>query len=166
MTASNTTPSALREAIWNEWLTCRFNLKYYTALRRRYLLRDQVLRAILAITSSSAITGLAFWSAFPNVWQGFLAGTAVVAIVTPILGYSKILGELGAGYGRWAQATVKCEALWDKVEAGSPVTVEELEGIKAGLLPALEAEIDVPIDEDLRNGCFRKVLEEQGLSEK
>lgn len=156
------TPLGLREAVWEEWLTCRFNLRYYTELRRRYYLRDQVSRAVLAVTSSSAITGLAFWSSFPTLWQGFAAATAVIAIVTPILGYSKLLGQLGAGYGRWAQASVKAEGLWDRILSGGSVTVEELESIKASLLPTIEAEVDIPVDDVLRARCQDEVVGELG----
>jgi hypothetical protein len=151
-------PSALRDLIWTEWLTAQFNVRYYAVLRQRYSRRDRVARGVLALTSSSTIAGLAFWSTFPALWQVFVAATAVVAVVTPILGYSKLLGDLGDGYGRWAQAQTGFEGLWERLQVAQPVEFSEFEKVKAGMSAAVQAEVDIPVDKTLADQCYEDVI--------
>jgi hypothetical protein len=148
----------LADLVWEHRLTAMFNVEYYTALRRRYSLRDKIIRGFLALTSSSAIAGLAFWASYPSVWQSLAAATAVVAVLSPVLGYSKLLGDLGDGYGRWVQSEAKFEDYWERLELGQTVTFEEYEKAKTLLVSTMQAEIDIPVDDGLRQACYQQVI--------
>src|SRR5882672_9491707 len=103
--------SSLRTEIWNEWLDAMMNRHYYERLRQRYHKRDQLMKIVIAISSSTTVAGWTWWSDIQPIWQIFSGITTVLAVASPFLNYTKLIGTLGDLRGQWLRA----ETLWQRL---------------------------------------------------
>jgi len=137
---------------WINWWVAEANIsvKYRAELRHRYSNRDRVLRGMLALTSSSSVAGLTFWASYPEVWEGMVALTAFLAVLNPLLGYSKIISDLAEEYGRWVQIRERFQNLLDRILfGGKAVHVEDYENVRSDASMLYKQEVDLSWDPNL-----------------
>ncbi|HYM40231.1 MAG TPA: hypothetical protein VEY12_08840 [Thermoplasmata archaeon] len=88
-----------------------------------------------------------------------------MAIIAPILGYSKTIGQLADGYRQWVHAEETFGEIRERLELGQSVSFDEYEKAKERVLPTQQSEIGLPRDERLMEACRQGVLKEVGVSD-
>ena len=155
----------MRNSVWKSMLDAEMNVRYWKYLTQRYSNRDRNIKIFLAITSSGALASWSIWNEIPFLWQ-FLSGlSAVIAIVSPILNYQKIIESTSDLSGKWWELFRHYETFWRNVinnEIDKRIE-KEYTKTKAKEDILVKKETKLPQDIKLLRKCQQEVLHSRGL---
>ena len=154
----------LRKRIWDARLDSKMNVRYFTYLSQRYERRDRWTKILIAITSSSSVGGWTFWAYLNPLWQILSGFTAVLAIISPIQNYPKLVGTLRDLSGRWQRTEYEWDKLWLKIERGKQISTTDYERVKLKELSLSKDGSGIPDESELIKKCQQEVLVAEGVT--
>jgi len=108
----------LRNTIWDSMLDIDMNSRYYGYLCQNYEKKEKILKILLAITTSTSIASWKLWNQsvlwlnLSIVWQILTALSAIIAIILPLINYSKKSQKLAILKYFYSILLVDYERLW------------------------------------------------------
>jgi len=134
-------------------------------MARTYSDRDKYLKLFAALMSSGTVASWSIWIELTLLWQGLLAIAAVVAVATPILGYTSLVANMTELRRTWFEIRIDYENLWDRLGAGDAEapSLEEFERVREKEVAAEESEAVLPRDQSLIKQCYQDVLAARDL---
>ena len=158
----------MRKSVYKSMLDADMNVRYWKYLTQRYSNRDRNIKIFLAITSSGAVAGWSIWNEIPFLWQVLSGISAIIAIVSPILNYQKIIESTSDLSGKWWELLRYYESFWLNVKNGEidKRIEKEYTRTKAKEDALVKEETKLPQDIKLLCECQNEVLRSRGLKKK
>lgn len=158
----------MRKLAWKSILDADMNTRYWRYLTQRYVNWDRNIKIFLAVTSSGTVASWAIWNQIPYLWQILSGISALVAIISPIMNYQRVIDSTSDLSGKWWELMRQYETFWRRVESGKTnKTVEkEFTSVKAKEDDLVKKEAKLPQDMKLLRRCQAEVLHSRGLSKK
>ncbi|MGP8322044.1 MAG: hypothetical protein ACT6FE_06955 [Methanosarcinaceae archaeon] len=158
----------MRKSVYKSMLDADMNVRYWKYLTQRYSNRDRNIKIFLAITSSGAVAGWSIWNEIPFLWQVLSGISAIIAIVSPILNYQKIIESTSDLSGKWWELLRYYESFWLNVKNGEidKRIEKEYTRTKAKEDALVKEETKLPQDIKLLRECQNEVLRSRGLKKK
>lgn len=149
-------------------LDADMNVRYWRYLTQRYVRRDRNIKIFLAITSSGAVAGWSVWNDIKYLWQILSGLSALIAVVSPILNYQKLIEVTSDLSGKWWELMRHYEAFWRRVKNGelSERIEKEFTNSRAKEDDLVKRETKLPQDMKLLRKCQEEVLHSRGLDRK
>jgi len=156
----------MRKSVYKSMLDADMNVRYWKYLTQRYSNRDRNIKIFLAITSSGAVAGWSIWNEIPFLWQILSGISAIIAIVSPILNYQKIIESTSDLSGKWWELLRYYERFWINVKNDQIDNrlEEEYTKSKAKEEDLIKKETKLPQDAKLLRACQNEVLHSRGLT--
>jgi hypothetical protein len=108
----------MRKLIWKSMLDADMNVRYWQYLTQRYVIHDRNIKIFLAVTSSGTVAGWSIWNQIPYLWQILSGISALVAIISPILNYQRLIESTSDLSGKWWELMRHYEFIWLRVKNG------------------------------------------------
>lgn len=158
----------MRKIVWKSMLDADMNFRYWKYLTQRYVKRDRNIKIFLALTSSGAVAGWSIWNDIKCMWQILSGLSAVIAIVSPIMSYQKLIEVTSDLSGKWWELMRYYETFWCRAENGelSGRIEEEFTNCKAKEDDLVKRETKLPQDMKLLKKCQEEVLHSRSLGRK
>ena len=158
----------MRKSVYKSMLDADMNVRYWKYLTQRYSNRDRNIKILLAITSSGVVAGWSIWNEIPFLWQVLSGISAIIAIVSPILNYQKIIESTSDLSGKWWELLRYYESFWLNVKNGEidKRIEKEYTRTKAKEDALVKKETKLPQDIKLLRECQNEVLRSRGLKKK
>ena len=155
----------MQKSVYKSMLDADMNVRYWKYLTQRYSNRDRNIKIFLAITSSGTVAGWSIWNEIPFLWQVLSGISAIIAIVSPILNYQKIIEATSDLSGKWWELLRYYESFWINVKNGQTDNRIEKEytRTKAKEDALVKKETKLHQDIKLLRECQNEVLHSRGL---
>lgn len=159
--------SRLGRLVWDSMLTADLNLRYFNEMASRYQSWDKYSKILVAITSSAAVSGWAFWGTPGVDWIWMVASglATVVAIVNPIMDPIGIMKAASQLVGEWASILREYDLLWSQVDT---LSVQEIRGIYQSIaakeVPLHGLGVAIPRKREIIDRCTRDICMSRGLT--
>jgi hypothetical protein len=155
----------MRSLLYKAMLHADFSVRYWDALIRRHVKKEQRLRLALAFMSSGAAAALLFQLQLDWVWKILGVGAAAISIYLAWLGYGRPLQRMSSLKKACVEAQAEYELLWVLSESGSgpnDLPARYL-AIQKKMLEGTHEDSEFPKDDALRYSCQAEVLLARGL---
>lgn len=150
--------------LWNSTLDADMNVRYWDSMTTRYTRVDNSLKIFLATMSSGTVAAWRFWSSAPIVWQLLSAISAILAIASPILNYSKTIKTTTDIAWKWQTILNRYEKLRRKdKDLALPESSMEFDKIKDMELSPKRIELNLSISKRKLQQAFDQVKKSRGL---
>jgi len=119
--------SKVRHLIWDSMLSADLNYRYFGGLTARFQNWDRFAKILIAITSSTVVSGWAIWGK-PGVdwiWHTASALACIVSLALPIFDPANSMKAASRLTGAWFSILKDYELLWTRVD-----TLDESEARK------------------------------------
>jgi hypothetical protein len=152
------------QELWNSLLDAEMNVRYWSAICRRYARYDLGSRIFLAITSSSTVASWSFWSQWPLIWKSLSGISALIAITLTVVDLPKKVSRISVLVARWKQSQVEYELLWrtDRSLSASH-SKSKYSTCKHREITNTSDEQTLPYDDKLLKQCYRDVYSAHGF---
>lgn len=159
--------SDIRKQIWDDLLTAEMNVLYWTAMTRRYVKRDQILKIFLACMTSGTVAGWGFWNSVSIVWKSLSCLSTLLAIALPILNIEQKIAKMSEMTGKWSSIYFETQQIWFSLEDSSISSSNDIEAnfssLRSKLIPIHIDEAKLPIDKNLLKRCQNQVCKSRKL---
>ena len=154
----------MKISVWRSMLDADMNVRYWKYLTQRYVKRDRGFKIFLALTSSGTVAGWSIWNSIPLLWQILSGLSAIIAIISPILNYQKMIESISDLSGKWWELKTEYETFWRKAQKAIDEKFEaEYCNVKIKENELTKKETQLPQDMKLLKKCQKEVLHVRGL---
>lgn len=155
----------LRKEVWSSMLDADMNARYWKYLVERYSKRETYLKILLAITTSGAV----IWGIWvqQDVTLKFLSSfSALLAIVMPILNYSKKIDSMSELAGKWSELLIEYDDIWSEVNNNPDSSTLErtYKKFRTIQISLAEKERKMPNEMKLIRKCYEEVKQSRDLN--
>ena len=156
----------LLDELWDQMHTSLFKKLYYEASSRRYKQRSTILTMTQAIVTPSAMGSWVIWEVQVGtfemkwIWSCLIAVAGIVAVLQPILGYTRIVEASGNALTRWKDLHVEYRILWRNRSILTEAEVRnQLNTLERTSNESVNDELDVPRNRSLEERCYNEAVE-------
>lgn len=111
--------SKVRHLIWDSMLSADLNYRYFSGLAARFQNWDRFAKILVAVTSSTVVSGWAIWGkpGIDWIWHSASALACIVSLALPIFDPSNSMKAASRLTGTWFSIFKDYELLWTRVDA-------------------------------------------------
>jgi hypothetical protein len=111
-------PTTVREFVWDAMLSADLSQRYYARLTVRFQSQDRWAKLLIAVTSSTTVSGWAIWSkaGLDWLWHGASAVTAIVGLALPVVDPTRSMKTANKLSAAWYAILKDYELLWSQVD--------------------------------------------------
>lgn len=150
--------------LWNAMLDADMNARYWPMLARRYSRAEVIVKVFLAVMSSGTVAAWGLWGAHQSLWRSLSAISALTAIASPILNFSKSVKTTSDLAGRWRMLLVDYEDIGRlDPSLSSPQAIKKFYSLKQREGKTKAGESGFHVVNSLRRKAFDEVKASRGL---
>jgi len=154
----------MKNSVWRSMLDADMNVRYWKYLAQRYVNRDRGVKIFLALTSSGTVASWSIWNSIPLIWQILSALSLIIAVISPILNYQKVIESVSDLSGKWWELEKEYEIFWRRAQKDIDDKLEgEYRNVKMKEYDLIKKETHLPMDMKLLKECQKEVLHGRGL---
>ena len=108
-----------RTAIWDAWLECEYQRRYWHAKASEYAKRELRIQIVLAVLTSSALLSILIDVKQLLLWKILSSIIAIISVAQPFLNYTKLSNRMFDACYQWHQLEMDFELMWHQYEINS-----------------------------------------------